>query len=148
MVFIYKAGTEAINSKPRGPEKMMRSVYLFVFCPNRFHVHLYLSLTRQIPKEGGNSGETLFKRKGWRIALFLSLRGLSSEIKLSVVVMVPAAFCCALMILPDDTVLNISASSAETHVHTLKGKEHIYMLIWDTKANTGKEIKCLLSWPL
>lgn len=34
-----------------------------------------------------------------------------------------AAFRCALMILPDDTVSNISASSAVAHVHTLKSKE-------------------------
>ena len=43
---------------------------------------------------------------------------------------------CTLMILPDDTVLNISASSAETHVHTLKRKRRIHMLMRATKAKT------------
>lgn len=40
------------------------------------------------------------------------------------------------MISPDDTVLNISASSAETHVHTLKRKRRIHMLMRATKAKT------------
>lgn len=55
---MYKTGTQAINSKPRGPkENDEGSVHLFVFHPNLFQVHSYASLMRQIPNKGGNSGK-------------------------------------------------------------------------------------------
>lgn len=54
-------------------------------------------------------------------------------------VMVPAAFRCALMILPDDIVLNISASSAETHVHALKGGEAFICLCGPLKPKKKKK---------
>lgn len=47
--------------------------------------------------------------------------------------MFPMEFRCALMMLADDTVSNISASSAETRVHTERNRS-FHMLIWDTKA--------------
>lgn len=45
--------------------------------------------------------------------------------------MFPMEFRCALMMLADDTVSNISASSAETRVHTERNRS---FLIWATKA--------------
>lgn len=90
---LIKAGTRANDEE---------SVH-FVFHPNLFQVHLFSSLTRQTKLVI----QAFFKEVP--DALFHAA---------SLWLEVPAAFCCALMILADDTVLNISASSAEARVHS------------------------------
>lgn len=53
---------------------------------------------------------------------------------------VPVAFRCALMILAEDAVLNISASSAETRAHSERQRS-IHMLMWATKGKKEKRGK-------
>lgn len=71
-----------------------------IFIQTFFYVHLYSSLMRQTPNKAGDSGDAVGEELD---ALFQAV---------SLWSVVPAAIPCALMILADDTVLNIGASSS------------------------------------
>lgn len=116
-VFIYGAGTRAVNSKPRGSEKLTRRP-----CFSSKPLSSSLRLMRHVPNDCGHFCKGFFFLQHEQlITFFQTIRWWwwCSQRRFAL---------CFWGFLPDDTVLYVSASCAPT-----QRQQCTHMLIWANK---------------